>query len=181
MEWTPTEVDGCWVIDIKPFSDDRGFFTRTFDAKEFAEHGLPTEVVQANMSGNHKKGTMRGMHRQIEPDAEGKLVRCVKGSIVDCCLDLREDSPTFGKKVMVELSEDNHRALWIPPYCAHGYLTLTDDTLVTYQVSGYYAPQSERGQRWNDPAFGLEWPVEVEVISEKDQNWADWDGKEIPQ
>ena len=179
MIFTETAVDGCWIIDLKPFEDDRGGFSRTFCANEFAEHGIPTEVVQANMSWNHKKGTMRGMHRQIAPAAEGKLVRCTRGTIVDCCLDLREDSPTFGKNVMVELSADNHRALWIPPYCGHGYITMTDDTEVTYQVSGFYSPEHEHGQRYDDPAFGLEWPIPVEVISEKDKSWADWDGKEI--
>lgn len=177
MKWTPTEVDGCWIIDIAPFTDDRGFFARTFDAKEFAEHGLPTQFVQANMSTNHAKGTMRGMHRQIAPSAEGKLVTCHKGTIVDCCLDLREDSPTYGSHAMVELSEENHRALWIPANCGHGYLTMSDDTLVTYQVCDWYAPELERGQRWDDPAFNLQWPGEVNVISDKDRNWPDWDGK----
>ena len=181
MEWTPTEVDGCWIIDITPFSDDRGFFTRIVDETEFADHGLPTHFPQANMSHNHKAGTMRGMHRQVAPSSEGKLVRCMKGTIVDCCLDLREDSPTYGKYAMVELSDQNHRALWIPPRCGHGYLTMTDDTLITYQVSDSYAPELERGQRHDDPAFGLQWPAEVTVISEKDRTWPDWDGKEFPQ
>ncbi len=181
MIFTPTAVDGCWIIDLKPFEDERGGFARTFCVEEFAEHGIPTEVKQANMSWNARKGTMRGMHRQIAPAAEGKLVRAVRGTIVDCCLDLREDSPTFGKNVMAELSADNHRALWIPPYCGHGYLTLTDDTEVTYQVSGMYSPEHERGQRYDDPAFGLNWPIPVEVISEKDRSWPDWDGKEFPK
>ena len=179
MRFTATGVDGCWVIDLAPFEDERGGFSRTFCVEEFAQHGIETNVAQANMSWNHKAGTLRGMHRQIAPYAEGKLVRCVRGAIVDCCLDLREDSPTFGKNVMVELSAYNHTALWIPPYCAHGYLTLTDDTEVVYQVSGMYAPASERGQRYDDPALRLEWPREVEVVSEKDRNWPDWAGKAI--
>ncbi|WP_226346538.1 dTDP-4-dehydrorhamnose 3,5-epimerase [Agilicoccus flavus] len=179
MIFTETAVDGCWIIDLKAFEDERGGFARTFCVEEFAQHGIETNVAQANMSWNAKKGTMRGMHRQIEPAAEGKLVRCVRGTIVDCCLDLREDSPTFGQNVMVELSADNRRALWIPPYCGHGYLTKTDDTEVMYQVSGMYTPGAERGQRYDDPAFGLEWPGEVTVVSEKDQNWPDWDGKKI--
>lgn len=179
MRFTETAVEGCWIIDLAPFEDDRGGFARTFCQDEFAEHGIETRVAQANMSWNHRAGTMRGMHRQIEPHAEGKLVRCVRGTIVDCCLDLRENSPTFGENVMVELSADNHRALWIPPYCGHGYLTMTDDTEVMYQVSGMYAPGAEQGQRYDDPAFGLEWPREVTVISEKDENWPDWAGKKI--
>ncbi|MDO5712113.1 MAG: dTDP-4-dehydrorhamnose 3,5-epimerase family protein [Micrococcales bacterium] len=179
MIFTETAVDGCWVIDLKAFQDDRGGFARTFCVEEFAQHGIETNVAQANMSWNAKKGTMRGMHRQIEPAAEGKLVRCVRGTIVDCCLDLREDSATFGANVMVELSSDNRRALWIPPYCGHGYLTTTDDTEVMYQVSGMYAPDAERGQRYSDPAFGLVWPGEVTVVSQKDQDWPDWDGKPI--
>lgn len=179
MEYTATAVDGCWIVDIQAHTDERGFFSRTFDRTEFEERGMDSFVAQANMSFNHRAGTMRGMHRQVEPYAEGKLVRCTRGRIVDCCLDLREQSPTFGKHVMVELTDENHRALWIPPYCAHGYLTLTDNTEVTYQVSGPYAPQGERGHRYNDPAFGLKWPREVDVISEKDSNWADWDGKPI--
>ena len=179
MKFTSTEVDGCWIIDLTPFGDERGGFARTFCTEEFAAHGIDTHVAQANMSWNTLAGTLRGMHRQIEPHAEGKLVRCTRGTIVDCCLDLREDSLTFGRNVMVELSADNRRALWIPPYCGHGYLTITDDTEVTYQVSGRYAPGAERGQRYDDPAFGLHWPGEVTVISPKDTNWPDWDGKPI--
>lgn len=179
MEFSPTDVDGCWILDLQLLTDERGFFARTFDSAIFEERGIDSLVAQANVSFNHKAGTLRGMHRQVEPYAEGKLVRCIRGRIIDCCLDLREDSPTFGKNVMVELSADNRRALWIPPYCAHGYLTLTDDTEVTYQVSGPYAPEGERGQRYNDPAFGLEWPADVVVISDKDRNWPDWDGKPI--
>lgn len=176
MKFLPTEVDGAMIVELEPHSDDRGFFARTFCTEEFGAEGLDTSVVQANMSFNHKAGTMRGMHRQIAPYAEGKLVRCIRGTIVDVALDLREDSPTYGKHAMVELSADNRRALWVPPYCGHGYLTLTDDTEVLYQVSGPYAPGGERGQRHDDPAFGIVWPREVAVISEKDRSWPDWDG-----
>ncbi|GAB96432.1 dTDP-4-dehydrorhamnose 3,5-epimerase [Kineosphaera limosa] len=179
MKFTETAVDGCWIIDLTPFGDERGGFARTFCVDEMAAHGIETNVAQANMSWNAKKGTLRGMHRQIAPASEGKLVRCTRGTIVDCCLDLREDSPTFGQYAMVELSADNRRALWIPPYCGHGYLTMTDDTEITYQVSGMYTPEAERGQRYDDPAFRLEWPGEVVVISDKDKSWPDWDGKKI--
>ncbi len=119
------------------------------------------------------------MHRQLPPHAEGKLVRCTAGAIVDVGLDLREDSPTFGKHVMVELTADNFRALWLPPYVSHGYQTLVDDTVVSYQVSGPYAPGAEKAQRFDDPAFGITWPREVTLISEKDRTCPDWDGKPI--
>lgn len=179
MKFTPTAVEGCFIVDLQLHSDDRGFFARSYCTDEFAAQGIDFTIAQANTSFNHAAGTMRGMHRQIAPAAEGKLVRCTRGTIIDCCLDLREDSPTFGEHVMVELSADNRRALWIPPYCGHGYLTMTDDTEITYQVSGTYTPAAERGQRYDDPAFGLEWPGEVVVISDKDKAWPDWDGKKI--
>lgn len=180
MRFLPTEVEGCMVVELEARSDDRGFFARTFCTDEFAAAGLDTQVVQANMSFNHRAGTLRGMHRQVPPHAEGKLVRCVRGAIVDVALDLREDSPTFGRHAMVELSADNRRALWVPPYVAHGYQTLVDETEVTYQVSGPYAPEGERGQRYDDPAFGIRWPLEVTVVSEKDRSWPDWDGRPLP-
>ncbi|MDO5500671.1 MAG: dTDP-4-dehydrorhamnose 3,5-epimerase family protein [Propionibacteriaceae bacterium] len=176
MEFTPTEVDGCWIIDLQPFTDERGFFARTFDPTEMAAHGIDTAVAQTSIAVNDRAGTLRGMHLQIEPHAEGKLVRCTRGTIVDACIDLRGESPTFRRSVLVELSAENRRALWIPPYCAHGYLTLTDDTEVSYQMSGPYAPAAARGVRYDDPALGLEWPAEVTVINERDRNWPDWDG-----
>ncbi|MFK5690587.1 dTDP-4-dehydrorhamnose 3,5-epimerase [Ornithinimicrobium sp. LYQ92] len=180
MRFTPTEVQGCVVVDLQEHSDDRGFFARAFCTTEFAEQGLDTMVVQANLSFNHRAGTLRGMHRQIPPHAEGKLVRCIRGAIVDVALDLREDSPTFGAHTMVELTADNRRALWVPPYVAHGYQTLADSTEVLYQVSGPYAPEGERGQRYDDPAFGITWPHEVTVVSDKDAGWPDWDGRPLP-
>lgn len=179
MKFTPTDVAGCYIIDLEPFSDDRGYFARTFDVAEFESHGIPTSVVQCNMSGNRRAGTIRGLHRQIPPYAEGKLVRCVAGAIVDVCVDLREDSPSFGRHVMVELTAENGRALYVPEYCAHGYQTLTDDTHVTYQVTGPYAPQGERGQRYDDPAFRILWPHPVTSVSAKDAAWPDWDGKPL--
>jgi dTDP-4-dehydrorhamnose 3,5-epimerase len=176
MKFTPTAVAGCFIVDLNLHSDDRGFFARSYCTEEFADQGIDFTIAQANTSFNHEAGTMRGMHRQIAPAAEGKLVRCTAGAITDCCLDLREDSPTFGASVMVELTAENHRALWVPPYCGHGYLTHAEGTEVTYLVSGRYSPDHERGQRWNDPAFGLEWPTEVVVVSDKDASWPDWDG-----
>lgn len=180
MRFTETEVSGALIVDLEPHTDDRGFFARTFDVAEFAEAGLPTEVVQCNLSVNHRAGTVRGMHRQVAPHAEGKLVRCVRGAILDCALDLREDSPTFGQKAFVELSADNRRAFFLPPYVAHGFQSLTDDSEVLYQISGPYVPSAERGQRHDDPVFGISWPLPVTVISAKDQAWPDWSGRLFP-
>lgn len=179
MKFTSTDIEGCMLVELQEHRDERGFFARSFCTQEFADHGLDTLVAQANISFNHRAGTVRGMHRQLPPHAEGKLVRCTAGAIVDVALDLREDSPSFGKHVMVELTADNFRALWLPPYVSHGYQTLVDDTVVSYQVSGPYAPGAEKGQRFDDPAFGITWPLEVTVISEKDRTCADWDGKPI--
>lgn len=176
MRFAPTEVQGCVVIEPEMHSDDRGFFARIYCSREFAANGLDAQMVQSNLSFNHRAGTVRGLHRQVAPHAEGKLVRCVRGAIVDVALDLREESPTFGRHAMVELTAEDRLALWIPPYVAHGMQTLTDDTEVLYLVSGFYVPEAERGQRFDDPAFGLEWPLPVSVVSEKDRGWPDWDG-----
>lgn len=171
MKYTPTAVAGVWLVDLEERADERGFFARTFDATEFAAHGLDTGVVQGNLSFNHRAGTLRGLHRQAPPHAEGKLVRCTAGAIVDVAVDVRPGSATFGEHVRVELTARNRRALFVPPYVAHGYQTLVDDTEVTYQVSGPYAPQGEQGFRWDDPVLGIEWPQEVSVISAKDAAW----------
>lgn len=179
MKFIPTRVEGCVVVEPEPFTDSRGYFTRIFDQSEFRAQGLDPSVVQCNMSGNRQAGTVRGMHRQVPPFAEAKLVRCVRGAIVDVCLDLRGDSATFGEHVMVELSADNALALFVPAYCAHGYQTLVDDTHVIYQVSGPYVPEAERGQRYDDPAFGIVWPRDVTAVSDKDAGWPEWDGKAI--
>jgi dTDP-4-dehydrorhamnose 3,5-epimerase len=179
MKFTPTDVDGCMLIDLEEHRDQRGFFARAFCTQEFAAHGLSTTVAQANISFNRAAGTLRGMHRQLPPHAEGKLIRCTRGAIADVALDLREESPSFGKHVMVELTAENRRALWVPPYVSHGYQTLLDDTEVSYQVSGPYAPGAEKPQRFDDPAFGITWPLQVTVISEKDRSCPDWAGKAI--
>ena len=171
MKYTPTAVDGVMIVDLELRSDDRGFFARTFDTTEFEAHGLDVAVAQCNLSYNHAAGTLRGLHRQVPPYAEGKLVRCTAGAIVDVAVDVRPDSPTYGAHVMVELTATNRRALFIPPYVAHGYQTLVDDTEVIYQVSGPYAPEGEQGFRYDDAAFGIEWPVPVTAISDKDRAW----------
>lgn len=171
MKYTPTNVAGVTIVDIQPHRDHRGFFSRVFCAEEFAQHGLIAEVSQTSICYNQTRGTVRGLHRQLPPHAEAKLVRCIRGAIVDVAVDVRPESPTHGKHVMVELSADNHRALFLPPYVAHGFQTLTDDTEIIYQISGPYVPGSEENFRWNEPAFGIEWPLPVTVISEKDASW----------
>lgn len=171
MRYTATAVDGVRVVDLEVREDDRGGFARTFDAEEFADNGLEPGVAQCNLSFNSRAGTLRGLHLQVPPHAEGKLVRCTAGSVVDVAVDVRPGSATYGQHVMVELSARNRRALWIPPYVAHGYQTLEDATEVVYQVSGRYAPGAEQGYRYDDPAFGLVWPHEVTSVSDKDLAW----------
>ena len=175
MIFTPAGLDGAWVVDLEPIGDDRGFFARAWDRLEFAERGLSTELAQFNISFNRRKGTLRGMHYQEAPHAEVKLVRCTRGAIYDVIVDLRPESPTHARWVGVELTAENRRALYVPEGFAHGYQTLADDTETSYQVSAFYAPSSERGVRWDDPAFGIEWPdPEPPVMSEKDRAWPDY-------
>lgn len=171
MLFTETKLKGAFIIDLELKSDDRGFFARTFCAKEFEAHGLKPAVSQCNLSFNHKAGTLRGMHYQVTPACETKLVRCTRGAVYDVIIDLRPDSPTYRQHIGVELSADNRRALYVPEMFAHGYQTLTDDAEVVYQVTEFYTPGYERGARYNDPAFGIEWPMPVAVISDKDANW----------
>jgi dTDP-4-dehydrorhamnose 3,5-epimerase len=169
---TTTDIPGVAVIELKLMADDRGFFARTFCRQEFLDAGLEPAVEQCNLSFNHKAGTLRGMHLQVAPAPEAKLVRCTRGAIYDQIVDLRPGSPTRGQHVSIELTADNRRALYVPPYFAHGYQTLTDDAEVAYQVSCPYTPGTERGLRHDDPALGLSWPAEITVISDKDRSWA---------
>jgi dTDP-4-dehydrorhamnose 3,5-epimerase len=171
MRFTPTAVPGPVVVDLEERTDDRGFFARTFCRDEFEAAGLDPVVEQCNVSFNHRAGTLRGMHWQAEPAPEAKLVRCVRGAVLDVVVDVRPGSPTYLQHVAVELTADNRRALYVPPLFAHGYLTLTDATEVTYQVSMGYTPGVERGLRYDDPVLGIHWPVEVTVISDKDASW----------
>ncbi len=172
MKFTETKLKGAFIIELEERSDSRGFFARTFCAREFEEHGLKPAVVQCNMSYNHKKGTMRGMHYQVEPAMEAKLVRCTRGAVYDVIVDMRPDSPTYLEHIGVELTADNRVALYVPEMFAHGYLTLVDGAEVFYQVSEFYTPGTERGLRYDDPALGIDWPVPIEVISEKYAAWA---------
>jgi dTDP-4-dehydrorhamnose 3,5-epimerase len=177
MLFTETELPGAYVIDLERREDERGFFARAWCADEFAEHGLSTRLVQANLSFNARKGTVRGMHFQVEPHAEDKLVRCTRGSIYDVIIDLRPESSTFKRWLGVELDADSRRALYVPQGFAHGYQTLVPETETFYQVSEYYTPEAEGGVRWNDPAFGIEWPDPANAfLSEKDRNWPDFAG-----
>jgi dTDP-4-dehydrorhamnose 3,5-epimerase len=171
MKYSPTDVVGVTIIDIEPDRDDRGFESRSFCANEFTEYGLLSSVAQTGLSYSYARGTLRGLHRQVPPHAEAKLVRCIRGAIVDVAVDVRPDSYTYGKHVMVQLSADNRRALFLPPFVAHGFQTLADNTEVLYQVSGAYEPAAEQGFRWNDPEFAIDWPLPVTVISERDSNW----------
>src|ERR1700761_6585762 len=171
VQYTPTDIAGVMIVDIEPDRDDRGFFSRSFCSDEFSSHGLVSPVAQTNISYNYARGTMRGLHRQGPPCAEAKLVRCTRGAIVDVAVDVRPESRTYRKHVMVQLSADNRRALFIPPYVAHGFQTLTDHTEILDQVSCSHAPTSEHGFRGDDPEFGIAWPLSVSVISEKDASW----------
>jgi dTDP-4-dehydrorhamnose 3,5-epimerase len=174
MRFTKTPLDGAFVIDPAKFADDRGFFTRTFSKREMAEHGCATDLHECNVSFNHKAGTLRGMHFQVAPYAQPKLVRCTAGAIWDCVIDLRPDSPTYKKWFAEELTAANHRLLYIPEGFAHGFVTLADQTEVFYQMGNVYHPDSARGVRWDDPAFGIIWPVKPTVIHPRDAAYADF-------
>jgi dTDP-4-dehydrorhamnose 3,5-epimerase len=176
MKFHETKLRGAFIIDIQEFGDERGFFARAWCKREMQEHGLSVALAQANVSLSTKKGTMRGMHYQINPHEESKLVRCTRGSLYDVIVDLREDSPTFKDWIGVELTADNHRMLFVPEGFAHGFVTLEDDTEAYYMVTEFYTPGAEQGLRYNDPALGIEWPVTISVISDKDASWPDFEG-----
>jgi dTDP-4-dehydrorhamnose 3,5-epimerase len=173
MRFTETKVAGAFLIEPEPIADERGFFARTWCREEFADHGLTGELAQANISFNHRQGTLRGLHYQAAPHAEAKLVRSTRGAIWDLALDLRRDSPTYLAWFGAELSDANRQMLYVPEGCAHGFLTLTDDAEVAYQMSAPYAPEAARGVRFDDPAFGIEWPGEVVVINQRDRSYPD--------
>ena len=175
MKFIETELQDAYIIEREPFVDHRGSFSRTFCAKEFEQHGLATNMVQTNLSITKKKHTIRGIHYQIEGAEEDKLVQCLQGTILDVIINLRKGSKTFGKYVGVELSETNNKMLYVPRGFAHGFITLDDDCCVLYQVSNFYAPGKERGIRWNDPFFGIEWPAENPILSEKDATHPNFD------
>lgn len=174
MKFHQTELQGAYRIELDKLEDSRGFFARFWCQKEFEQHNLVSTVVQANTSFNTRAGTLRGMHYQAAPYEETKLVRCSRGGIYDVIVDLRPDSLTFKRWTAVELTADNYNMLYVPAGFAHGFITLEDNTEVTYLVSEAYTPGAERGLRWNDPVFGIVWSRPVEVISEKDAGWPDF-------
>ena len=171
MKFTETHLEGAYRIDLEELHDDRGFFARTFCARDFEARGLKPVIAQASISFNHRKGTLSGMHLQVAPACETKLVRCTAGAIWDVMIDMRPASPTYLQYCATELSAENRRAVYIPEMFAHGYLTLTDNAEISYAIGEFYAPETARGYRYDDPAFGIDWPAPVKVISQKDTAW----------
>ena len=174
MKFTATDLPGAYLIDLEPIADERGFFARTWCREEFAEHGLNAAVAQCNVSFNRQQGTLRGMHFQVAPYEEAKLVRCTMGAIFDVIVDLRPESPTYTQHLGVELTSGNRRALFVPEGCAHGFQTLVDDSEVFYQMSRSYVAGAACGVRWDDPTLDIAWPEHERIISERDQQWPDF-------
>ena len=175
MKFKEAPIAGVFAIELDKRGDDRGFFARLFCQREFGEQGLVTEFPQINTSRSAHKGTLRGLHYQLAPAAETKLVRCIHGAVYQLSLDLREQSATFGQSFGIELTAENRRMAYVPEGCANAFLSLEDDTELMYLVSAFYSPELERGIRWNDPAFGIRWPIEPTVVSDKDRAHRDFD------
>ena len=175
MKFTPLPLAGSYLIDLERKGDSRGFFARAFCQREFGKEGLDCDIAQINCSFSARHGTLRGMHYQLAPHAETKIVRCIRGRLWDVMLDLREGSPTFGKWYGHELTDENRSMLYIPKGFAHGFMTLEDDTEILYLVTEYYSPAHERTVRWNDPTFAIKWPAVPTEVSEKDRNARDFD------
>jgi len=171
MKFHKTGLEGACIIELERLEDDRGFFARTWCQKEMKGQGLGARIAQANVSFNARAGTLRGMHFQIAPYEETKIIRCTQGALYDVIVDLRRCSPTYKQWIGAELTARNYRMLYVPAQFAHGFVTLEDATEVMYLMSEFYTPGSERGLRWNDPELAIRWPCPVEVISEKDANW----------
>jgi dTDP-4-dehydrorhamnose 3,5-epimerase len=174
MRFTETRVSGAFIVEPEAKSDERGFFTRLWCRDEFARRGLNGEFVQCNGSFSHRIGTLRGLHYQSAPYEEVKLIQCVRGAIFDVLVDLRPTSKSYLRWFGMELNADNRSLLYVPAGCAHGYMTLQDDTEVVYPVSAPYQASAERGVRWNDPLFAIEWPIAPTTVSPKDQSWPDY-------
>lgn len=178
MVFTETKLKGAFVVDLEPREDERGFFARTFCAREFEEHGLNPHLVQCSISFNKQRGTLRGMHWQEAPHGECKLIRVTRGAIYDVILDLRRGSATFKQWFAIELTAENRRQLYVPEGFAHGFQTLSDSTEVAYQMSEFFAPESSSGVRWNDPAFAIEWPtVARRIMNDRDASYPDFVGR----
>lgn len=172
--FTETRLKGAFIIELEKHADRRGFFARTYCEREFESYGLKSRFVQCNVSFNERKGILRGLHFQCSPYEEAKLIRCTRGSIYDVIIDLRQGSPTFKQHLALVLTAENGKMLYVPESFAHGFQTLEDNTEVFYQMSQFYAPEHARGIRWNDPAFGIEWPPEERIILERDQSYPDF-------
>jgi dTDP-4-dehydrorhamnose 3,5-epimerase len=172
--FTPTPLMGAYIIELQPFTDERGYFARSFCRREFEGHGLNPCVAQCNVSFNRKRGILRGMHYQAAPFGEVKVVRCTRGSVYDVIIDLRADSPTFKQPFGAELSAANQRQVYVPEGFAHGFQVLEDETEVFYQMSQFYSPEHARGVRWNDPAFGIQWRVADPIMIDRDRNYPDF-------
>jgi dTDP-4-dehydrorhamnose 3,5-epimerase len=175
MTFYETKLSGVFEIHLQPQPDERGFFARTWCQKEFESHGLNSQLVQCSVSFNTRKGTLRGMHHQAAPYPEAKLVRCTQGAIYDVVVDLRPQSPTFKDWIAVVLTAENRNMVYVPEGCAHGFLTLKDQSEIFYQMSEFYHPESARGVRWDDPAFRIDWPEKVEMISERDRTYPNFE------
>lgn len=171
VKFVPTKLDGVYIIDVERRQDERGYFGRLWCEREMAAQGLSTNIVQINVAVSLKQGTLRGMHLQSAPFAEVKIIRCQRGALYDVIVDLRPESASYKQWVGVELSEENGRMLYAPEGCAHGYVTLRDNTELSYSTSRFYAPASAHGVRFDDPALAIQWPVAVRVVSEQDRNW----------
>jgi dTDP-4-dehydrorhamnose 3,5-epimerase len=171
--FTPTAVGGVFLVDLQPREDERGFFARSWCRREFADMGLETELVQCNVSLTRQSGTLRGLHWQHPPHGEAKLVRCTRGALWDVAVDLRPDSPSYLQHVGVELTAENRRALFLPVGCAHGFQTLVGDTEIFYQMSACYAPDAQRGARWDDPSLGITWPIAPPTLTARDAAYPD--------
>ena len=171
MRFTALPIAGASLVEPEPIRDERGYFARVWSQEEFARQGLDTRAAQANIGVSDRRGTLRGLHYQVAPDLEAKLVRCLRGAVWDVMVDLRPDSPTFRQWHGVELAGGDGRSVYVPPLCAHGYITLEDDTELWYQASAPYAAASARGVRFNDPSLGIQWPCAVQVISDRDRAW----------
>jgi dTDP-4-dehydrorhamnose 3,5-epimerase len=174
MIFKELELKGAYLVEVKKIEDERGFFGRAWCENEFLDHHLNPNFVQLNTSFSKKKGTIRGLHYQVDPYQEVKFIRCTRGSIWDVIIDLRPTSPTFMKWIGNELSADNYKMVYVPENFAHGFISLENNTEVYYPVTQFYVPGAERGLRWNDPAFNIQWPIEVSMVSEKDSNHADF-------
>lgn len=175
MIFTPAMISNVMIVELEKREDDRGYFARAWCEREFAEQALP-RFVQTNMSMSKRKGTIRGLHYQLDPHGEAKYIRCIRGAIFDVVVDIRKESPTFKQWIGIELTSENRKGVYIPEGLPHAYQALTEDAEVIYSTSSVYTPGAECGVRWNDPTFRIDWPIKQVIVSEKDSSWPDWKG-----